>query len=275
MTDDRVEETVWEYKALILDRDQKPCGPKTWVSNSISVVPVKNTANGSEQLYDTCQFGNESYHDIAYRVTKTEGLDFVPNHGVLKPQERVPLKFRLRKDDKCPSSVEIEILSIRVKNDTPGRIENKWQLVPSNRVSRTRHKIELKRQEDGGTAPPNFPSVPESFTVAQVPSDDSGVKASNTVNPEPPRRSRSPTVKKSKSRASQASCPTPNRPQSVDDVGQAKMERSSLFTLTNVVLVLLVATVLYLFLQVRALSAKVERANDFCSGRFCFWFLCP
>lgn len=233
---------------------------------------MKNISDDPEHLYDACEFGNESYHDIAFRVTKADGLDFVPSHGVLKPQERVPLRFQMRRSYNYPSSVEIEILSIRVSSDTPGRIENKWRLVPSNRVSRIRHRINLQRETDSrsdGTAATSPKGKTSSLVSALSNGSEAGVKPSSP-EPTPTSRNATPPAKKCISRASQASYPTPAASTGQDLV----MEGPSLFNVTNVVLAVLAAIVVYLVLQVRALWDKVENKDDFCSGRFCIWFLC-
>lgn len=143
---DRYEETVWEYRGHVLGTDIKPKGPSTCVSRGHSFIKVQGS--DPEAQYEACEFGNTSSHDIAFRVTKTNGLVFVPNHGVLKPGENVPLKFKLPPGRKSPACAEIEVLAIRVNEaDTSRKIENKWQHVPSNKISRARHTVELRAAE--------------------------------------------------------------------------------------------------------------------------------
>ncbi|KAH8019264.1 hypothetical protein HPB51_018607 [Rhipicephalus microplus] len=143
---DRVEETVWEYKALILDRDNKPQGPKTWVSKPTSLIKVKE--GDPDAQYEACEFANRSSHHVAFRITKANGLQFNPDHGVLKPNERVPLKFKVRPSTRPPGQSEVEILAMRVNPTSSGKmIEDKWRLMPTNKVSRVGHTVQLRAPE--------------------------------------------------------------------------------------------------------------------------------
>ncbi|KAL1434127.1 hypothetical protein MTO96_011778 [Rhipicephalus appendiculatus] len=168
---DRVEETVWEYKALILDRDNKPQGPNTWVSKPTSLIKVKE--GDPDAQYEACEFGNRSSHHVAFRITKANGLQFNPDHGVLKPNERVPLKFKVRPSTRPPEQSEVEILAMRVNPTSSGKmIEDKWRLMPTNKVSRVGHTVQLRapektRQRPLLTPPPTpcvTPPRPENTT---------------------------------------------------------------------------------------------------------------
>ncbi|KAG0423411.1 hypothetical protein HPB47_000819 [Ixodes persulcatus] len=307
---DRVEETIWEYKALILDRDKKSKGPNTWVSSANSFVRVDD--GGPAALHEVCEFGNRSSHDVAFRVTKTSGLEFIPDHGVLKPNEKVPLKFSLHQGQKCPDYAEIEILAIRVNEANSRKIEDKWRLVPSNKVSRVRHTVEFKTLKGGSNSSKQASPGPAVPPPAKSPPGMNAVKTEPSVPGEPTALRNFPsnvTAKRPPSRDSQTdrthnlseapSCETFFMSSGLQHFVRAGAERqgrgvevghvlrsipaddvmvsatNTSMRALNVTVLLLALAVLYLSLQVRSLWSRVNGMGDnACEGRFCVWFLC-
>ncbi|KAM7283525.1 uncharacterized protein ISCGN_000632 [Ixodes scapularis] len=270
---DRVEETIWEYKALILDRDKKSKGPNTWVSSANSFVRVDD--GGPAALHEVCEFGNRSSHDVAFRVTKTSGLEFIPDHGVLKPNEKVPLKFSLHQGQKCPDYAEIEILAIRVNEANSRKIEDKWRLVPSNKVSRVRHTVEFKTLKGGSRSFSEASPGPAVPPPAKSPPGMNAVKTEPGVPGEPTALRNFPSnvaAKRPQSRDSQTDkTRTLSEAPSCETVSATNTSMRAL----NVTVLLLALAVLYLSLQVRSLWSRVNGMGDnACEGRFCVWFLC-
>lgn len=273
--DDKVEETVWEYKAVILDRDKKPRGPNTWVSKATSLVRVEDT--DSDAQYEACEFGNRSSHDIAFRITKASGLQFSPDHGVLKPNEKVPLKFKLRPGVRQqPELAEVDILAMRVNPATNSRvIEDKWRTVPANKVSRVRHTVQLRAPENTRRRT-SLPSSPTSYTVplewtprhAAAEEDDGrpGRPGSAAATGRPESRRPPPGV--------------PSRDFFADTAVVAPRQKvkgssSACSKLLHVAVILLALAVVCLIVQVRSLWDRVNNIGEsFCERHFCIWFYC-
>lgn len=266
--DDRVEETVWEYKALILDRDKKPKGPNTWVSKPTSLIKVQES--DPDALYEACEFGNRSSYDVAFRITKANGLQFNPDHGVLKPNERVPLKFKVRPSTRRPEQAEVEILAIRVNPTSCDKtIEDKWRLVPTNKVSRVRHTVQLRAPEKMRQRPllppPPAPCVtPPDRTTRPV--DDCKEDAD---------RPAAPAVNWPERWKSQA------RPQSKDVSSNPVVpvclveEANSSYKVLRVTVAVLALAVVALIIQVCSLWVRVNNIGEnFCNRHYCIWFFC-
>ncbi|KAL3221579.1 hypothetical protein MRX96_029336 [Rhipicephalus microplus] len=267
--DDRVEETVWEYKALILDRDNKPQGPKTWVSKPTSLIKVKE--GDPDAQYEACEFANRSSHHVAFRITKANGLQFNPDHGVLKPNERVPLKFKVRPSTRPPGQSEVEILAMRVNPTSSGKmIEDKWRLMPTNKVSRVGHTVQLRapektRQRPLLTPPPTPCATPTDRITRRL--DDRKEDADRPAAPVAgwPERWKSLAQPQSKHVSSDPVTPA---------VGGAKETKRS-FKVLHVTVAVLALAVFALIVQVCSLWVRVNNIGEnFCDRHYCIWFFC-
>lgn len=263
---DRFEETIWEYKAQILDRDRNPKGPKVWVSKANSSIRVRDTDPAVQ--YEACEFGNSSLHSIAFRVTKTNGLMFTPNRGVLKPGEKVPLKFQLPTSMKSPTYAEIEVLAIRVKDaDNTSKIEDKWLHVTSDKVSRARHTVEL--EEPG--------KIKETGRAASLMSD----RASQTVAAGEPKEDkdlgeevRRRTVAKKAADEAKPRVDTPvqeSRVSRVISTAQRSYEKVHESRRLQITVFVLAVCLAYLLFWLYSLDRRVKNIEEYCSG--IFWFL--
>ncbi|XP_049520415.1 uncharacterized protein LOC125944167 [Dermacentor silvarum] len=279
--DDKVEETIWEYKALILDRDKKPKGPQTWVSKSTSFIRVKES--DPDLQYEACELGNGSAYDVAFRITKANGLQFNPDHGVLKPNEKVPLKFKVRPSTRRPEQAEIEILAIRVNPTNSDKvIEDKWRLVPANKVSRVRHTVQLRAPEKPRQRPfPPSPAVPH-VTPPERTSGHAEERRAEDRRAEERRadgkeadRPAAPAVDWSERWRSRSEARP--RPQDVplERVVPARQEANSSYSAIHVTVALLALAVLCLIVQVCRLWIRVNNIGEnFCDKHYCIWFFC-
>ncbi|XP_070386859.1 uncharacterized protein [Dermacentor albipictus] len=273
-TDDKVEETVWEYKALILDRDKKPKGPHTWVSKPASFIKVQES--DPDLQYEACEFGNGSSRNVAYRITKANGLQFNPDHGVLKPNEKVPLKFKVRPSTRRADQAQIEILAIHVNpTNSDKAIEDKWRLVPANKVSRVRHTVQLRAPEISRPQPLPPPPAVAHVTLPERPyrhAEDRHAEDQHADEKEADRPA-VPTVDWSERWRSEA------RPQPQDvppeRVVPARQEASSSCTVIHVTVALLALVVFGLMVQVYRLWIRVDNIGEnFCHKHYCIWFFC-
>ncbi|XP_054917782.1 uncharacterized protein [Dermacentor andersoni] len=271
---DKVEETVWEYKALILDRDKKPKGPHTWVSKPASFIKVQES--DPDLQYEACEFGNGSSRNVAFRITKANGLQFNPDHGVLKPNEKVPLKFKVRPSTRRPDQAQIEILAIHVNpTNSDKAIEDKWRLVPANKVSRVRHTVQLRAPEITRPQPLPPPPAVARVTLPERTSRHAEDRHAEDRHADEKEADRPavPTVDWSERWRSEA------RPQPQDvppeRVVPARQEASSSCTVMHVTVALLALAVFGLMVQVYRLWIRVDNIGEnFCNRHYCIWFFC-
>lgn len=269
--DERVEETVWEYKALILDRDNKPNGPNTWVSKATSFIKVEESDPDAQ--YEACEFGNRSSHDVAFRIAKASGLKFSPDHGVLKPNQKIPLRFKVCPSTRRPEKAEVEILAIRVNPKNSGKmVEDKWRLVPANKVSRVRHTVQLRapekmRQRPFMPPPPPMPFViPSNKTTRPV--EDRKDDANRPTAPSAGWSERW----KSKARRQSKDLPSdpvvPIRPVKAQEIDGS-------YKVLHVTVAVLALAVVGLIFQVFSLWVRVNNIGEnFCNRHYCIWFFC-